>query len=87
MCVKSLHGRASPSASQLLAFSPGQEQAVGAPSQGRWDPDSLRPALSLGGQATAWEDSPGRSLCLTKTHPLFPGPCLKKEKGSFKSSP
>ena len=23
------------------------------PSQGRWDPDSLRPALSLGGQATA----------------------------------
>ena len=29
--------------------------------------DSLRPALSLGGQATAWECSPGRSLCLTKT--------------------
>ena len=28
-------------------------------SQGRWDPDSLRPALSLGGQATAWEGSPG----------------------------
>ena len=23
--------------------------------QGRWDPDSLRPALSLGGQASAWE--------------------------------
>ena len=23
------------------------------PSQGRWDPDSLRPALSLGGQAFA----------------------------------
>ena len=32
------------------------------PSQGPWDPDSLRPALSLGGQATAWEGSPGRSL-------------------------
>ena len=32
------------------------------PSQGRWDPDSLRPALSLGGQATTWEGSPGRSL-------------------------
>ena len=29
------------------------------PSQGRWDPDSLRPALSLGGQATAGECSPG----------------------------
>ena len=25
------------------------------PSQGRWDPDSLRPALPLGRQATAWE--------------------------------
>ena len=25
------------------------------PSQGPWDPDPLRPALSLGGQATAWE--------------------------------
>ena len=37
------------------------------PSQGRWDPDSLRPALSLGGQATAGERSPGRSLCLTKS--------------------
>ena len=35
--------------------------------QGRWDPDSLRPALSLGGQATAVECSPGRSLCLTKS--------------------
>ena len=33
-------------------------------SQGPWDPDSLCPALSLGGQATAWECSPGRSLCL-----------------------
>ena len=32
-----------------------------------WDPDSLRPALSLGGQASAWEGSPGRSLCLTKS--------------------
>ena len=30
-----------------------------------WDPDSLRPALRLGGQASAWECSPGRSLCLT----------------------
>ena len=30
------------------------------PSQGRWDPDSLRTALRLGGQATAWECSPGR---------------------------
>ena len=29
--------------------------------------DPLRPALSLGGQATAWEGSPGRSLCLTKS--------------------
>ena len=28
------------------------------PSQGPWDPDSLRPALRLGGQATAWEGSP-----------------------------
>ena len=37
------------------------------PSQGRWDPDSLRPALRLGGQATAWECSTGRSLCLTKS--------------------
>ena len=37
------------------------------PSQGRWDPDSLRPALRLGGQATAGECSPGRSLCLTKS--------------------
>ena len=37
------------------------------PSQGRWDPDSLRPAPSLGGQASAWECSPGRSLCLTKS--------------------
>ena len=37
------------------------------PSQGPWDPDPLRPALSLGGQATAWEGSPGRSLCLTKS--------------------
>ena len=27
----------------------------------------LRPALSLGGQASAWEGSPGRSLCLTKS--------------------
>ena len=27
----------------------------------------LPPALSLGGQATAWECSPGRSLCLTKS--------------------
>ena len=27
----------------------------------------LYPALSLGGQATAWECSPGRSLCLTKS--------------------
>ena len=26
-----------------------------------------RAALSLGGQATAWECSPGRSLCLTKS--------------------
>ena len=40
---------------------------VETPSQGRWDPDSLRQALSLGGQATAWEGSPGRSLCLTKS--------------------
>ena len=32
-----------------------------------WDPDSLRPALRLGGQATAWEGSPGRSLCLTES--------------------
>ena len=32
-----------------------------------WDPDPLRPALSLGGQATAWEGSPGRSVCLTKS--------------------
>ena len=32
-----------------------------------WQPFSLRPALSLGGQATAWECSPGRSLCLTKS--------------------
>ena len=31
-----------------------------------WDPDSLCQALSLGGQATAWEGSPGRCLCLTK---------------------
>ena len=30
------------------------------PSQGRWDPDSLRPALSLGGQASAWEGSPAK---------------------------
>ena len=29
--------------------------------------DSLRPALSVGGQATAWEGSPGRSLFLTKS--------------------
>ena len=29
------------------------------PRQGRWDPASLRPALRLGGQATAWECSPG----------------------------
>ena len=28
---------------------------------------TLRPALSLGGQATAWEGSPRRSLCLTKS--------------------
>ena len=32
---------------------------IHSPSQGPWDPDSLRPALSLGGQATAWECSPG----------------------------
>ena len=37
----------------------GQEATVrnghgaASPSQGRWDPDSLRPALRLGGQATA----------------------------------
>ena len=30
-------------------------------SQGRWDPDSLRPAVLLGGQASAWECSPGLS--------------------------
>ena len=30
-------------------------------------PDSLRPALSLGGQASPWECSPGRSLCLRKS--------------------
>ena len=36
-------------------------------SQTHWDPDSLRPALRLGGQATAGERSPGRSLCLTKS--------------------
>ena len=28
---------------------------------------ALRPALRLGSQATAWEGSPGRSLCLTKS--------------------
>ena len=42
-------------------------KAHGSPSQGPWDPESLPPALSLGGQATAWECSPGRSLCLTKS--------------------
>ena len=31
------------------------------------DQSCERPALSLGGQATAWECSPGRSLCLTKS--------------------
>ena len=35
------------------------------PSQGRWDPDSLRPALRLGGQATAWEGSPGSASTAT----------------------
>ena len=29
------------------------------PSQGRWDPDSLRPALRLGGQASAWKAALG----------------------------
>ena len=43
--------------------------------RGRWDPDPLRPALSLCGQATAWECSPGRSLCLNEVVPgtsVFP---------------
>ena len=42
--------------------------------------EGIRPALSLGGQATAWECSPGRSLCLTKSSacartPLRRQPC------------
>ena len=42
-------------------FSGGSDGKASAasPSQGRWDPDSLRPALNLRGQATAWECSPG----------------------------
>ena len=44
----------------------------------------LRQALSLGGKATAWEGSPGRSLCLIKSSAcaqgIFPtqgsNPCL-----------
>ena len=46
---------------------PGGKSFSASPSQGRWDPDSLRQELSLGGKATAWECSPGRSLCLTKS--------------------
>ena len=42
----------------------GTEKSGSKLNNGRWDPDSLRPALSLGGQASAWEGSPGRSLCL-----------------------
>ena len=38
------------------------------PSQGRWDPDSLRPALSLGGQATAPQVRP----CPSPTAPPPP---------------
>ena len=45
--------------------------------QGRWDPDSLRPALSLGGQASAWEGSPG-PLGLALGSPIFPSGCEGK---------
>src|SRR5574338_422745 len=39
------------------------------PSQGHRDPDSLRPALSMGGEAPAWECSLGRFLSLGKSSP------------------
>src|SRR5574338_40992 len=39
------------------------------PSQGHRDPDSLRAALSLGGEAPAWECSLGRFLSLGKSSP------------------
>ena len=64
-------GRAPGKPSRAGAFWAQTEDPSGcgaaSPSQGRWDPESLRPALSLGGQATAGERSPGRSLCLTKS--------------------
>ena len=44
--------------------------AAGAsPSQGPRDPDSLGAALSLGGEAPAWECSLGRFLSLGKSSP------------------
>ena len=33
----------------------------------------MDPALSLGGQASAWECSPGRSLCLTNLDSILKG--------------
>ena len=48
------------------------------PSQGRWDPDSLRPALRLGGQASACEGSPGCfrhvRLCVTPDTAAYQAP-------------
>ena len=41
------------------------------PSQGRWDPNSLRPALSLGGQATAGECKTQSCLFSSPANPLL----------------
>ena len=64
-------GRAPGKPSRAGAFWAQTEDPSGggaaSPRQGRWDPASLHPALRLGGQATAWDCSPGRSLCLTKS--------------------
>ena len=64
-------GRAAGKPSRAGAFWAQTEDPSGggaaSPRQGRWVPHSLRPALRLGGQTTAGERSPGRSLCLTKS--------------------
>ena len=56
-----------PGTASSVPLLPSCSRQDASPSQGPWDPDSLRPALSLGGQATAGDCSPGRSLCLTKS--------------------
>ena len=64
-----LGGRTAPGKARLAgAFWAQTEQHSGcgaaSPSQGHRDPDSLRAALRLGGEAADWESSLGRFLSL-----------------------